>query len=37
MDIVYIFRNEKILDDNMAAKEARNADQVILTIFVYLI
>ena len=37
MDIIYIFRNEKILDDNMLSKEARNADQVILTIFVYFI
>ena len=37
MDIVYIFRNEKILDDNMVAKEAHNADQVILTIYVHFI
>ena len=37
MDIVSIFRNEKILDDNMVAKEGRNVDQVVLTIFVHFI
>ena len=37
MDIIYIFRDEKIRDENMIAKQASIFDQVMLTIFVHFV
>ena len=37
MDIIYIFHDEKIRDENMVGKQACIFDQVMLTIFVHFI
>ena len=37
MDIIYIFQDEKIRDENMVGKQACIFDQVMLTIFAHFI
>ena len=37
MEIIYIFRYEKIRDENLVAKQPRIFDQVMLNIFVHFI